>query len=144
MNDKKNILFLCSHNSCRSQMAEGFAKRYFKDEFNIYSAGTKPTSLDALAVEAMKEVEIDICMHRSKNINELGNVKFDFVITVCDRARELCPIFSYKTNKMHKSFEDPSALAESAETKEEKLAFYRKVRDEIKGFILKLPQILEK
>jgi arsenate reductase len=143
MNEKKKILFLCVHNSCRSQMAEGLAKYYLKDKFDFYSAGTKPLAVDPLAIEAMKEIEIDISQNRSKTPQELQNTPFDCVVTLCDRARELCPIFTGKTKKLHQSFEAPLVLAASAETKEEKLKFYRKIRDQIKEFILKLPQMLK-
>lgn len=129
------ILVICTGNSARSQMAEGFFKHYKKD-WEIYSAGTNPKGLNPLSVEAMAERGIDISNYKSKKIDLFLNMQFDYVITVCDNARESCPVFPGKSNYIHWSFKDPAA-AEG--TKEEKLAEFRKIRDKIEnrvsGFI---------
>ncbi len=129
------VLFLCTGNSCRSQMAEGWAKKLFPGVIEAYSAGTKPGAVDPRAVKAMAEAGVDISGHRSKHADELKAIHFDLVVTVCDRAREACPVWFGKAEKLHKSFEDPPFLARSAKTEEEALAPYRKVRDEIKKFV---------
>lgn len=133
----KKILFLCTGNSCRSQMAEGWAKKILPpDKFEAYSAGTKPSFVDPRAIKVMSEVGIDISSHRSKHVDEFKGIDFYAVITVCDKAKETCPVWFGKTAiKLHHSFEDPPALAENAKTEEEALNHYRKVRDEIKSFI---------
>lgn len=142
----KKILFLCTGNSCRSQMAEGLARTILpKDEFEIYSAGTNPSFVDPRAIKVMSEVGIDISNHRSKHVNEFRNVEFYAVITVCDKARETCPIWLGKTKiKLHHSFEDPPLLAKDAKTEEEALSHYRRIRDEIKDFIYQLKEELWK
>lgn len=140
----KKILFLCTANSCRSQMAEGWAKRILpSDEFEVYSAGTNPTSVDRYAIKVMSEVGIDISSHRSKSVDEFKETEFYAVITVCDKAKETCPVWFGKTIlKLHHSFEDPPTLAKNAKTEEEILSYYRKVRDEIKNFIYQLKEEL--
>jgi len=140
----KKILFLCTGNSCRSQMAEGLA-RYFldKNEFEFYSAGTKPSFVDPRAIKVMAEIGIDISNHRSKSVDEFKGMDFYAVITVCDKARESCPVWFGKTvKKIHNSFEDPPFLAKDSKTEEEALSHYRRVRDEIRNFILKLSSLL--
>lgn len=134
------ILFLCSGNSCRSQMAEGLARHLQAGVVDAHSAGTNPKGLNPLAVEVMKEAGIDISGQRSKHINEFKGSKFDYVITLCGDAQESCPFFPGKL--VHHGFADPPKLAENAKTREEKLVHYRRVRDEIKEFVLKLPEIL--
>jgi len=126
------ILVICTGNSARSQMAEGFLK-YYKKEWEIYSAGTKPTGLNPLAVEVMSEKEIDISGYKSKSIDLFLNKKFDYVITVCDNAKESCPIFPGNAKYLHWSLKDPAA---TEGTKEEKLIVFRKTRDEIHDKIL--------
>lgn len=130
------ILILCTGNSCRSQMAEGFLK-YFAPEFEIFSAGTKPEKeVNPNAVKVMNEIGIDISKHYPKNVDKFLGEEFDYVITVCDNAKETCPTFTGKVGKrLHIGFEDP-ALARG--TEEEVLKIYRRVRDEIKDEFLKL------
>ena len=140
--NKLKILFLCTGNSCRSQMAEGWAKHLKADQIEAYSAGVSPKPLDSRAVEVMAEVGVNISSHRSKHLDELKNVKFDCVITVCDNAHESCPVFPRKTKIVHVGFDDPPRLAQNAKTEEEALNIYRRVRDEIKSFVEKLPGYL--
>jgi arsenate reductase len=138
------ILFLCTGNSCRSQMAEGWAKKLKSDVIEAYSAGIETHGLNPNAVKVMKEAGVDISGHRSKNLNELKDVRFDWVITVCDNANESCPVFPGKVNRYHISFDDPPKLAKSAVNEEVALGHYRRVRDEIRTFVEKLPEILTK
>ena len=126
------ILVICTGNSARSQMAEGFLK-YYKKEWEIYSAGTKPKGLNPLAVEVMSEKEIDISGYKSKYIDLFLNKKFDYIITVCDNAKESCPVFPGNAKYLHWSLKDPAA---AKGTKEEKLAAFRKIRDEIQNKVL--------
>jgi arsenate reductase (thioredoxin) len=139
---KLKILFLCTGNSCRSQMAEGWARFLKSDAIDPYSAGTNPRGLDRLAVRAMAEAGVDISGHRSKHMDEFRHVTFDFVITVCDSADESCPFFPGKTARIHRGFDDPPRLAESAKTDEEALLHYRRVRDEIHTWVAAMPQNL--
>jgi len=132
---KKTILFLCTGNSCRSQMAEGFCRKLRGDEFEPYSAGVEPKKLDRRAVEVMKEVGVDISQQKPKSIQELPIKDFDLVVTVCGHANENCPLFPNKTKVIHVGFEDPPLLAKNCSTEEEALEVYRRVRDEIQGFI---------
>jgi arsenate reductase len=132
---KPNVLFLCTGNSCRSQMAEGWAKHLMADRIEAFSAGTEPHGMNARAVEVMREAGVDISGHHSKHVDELANVAFDYVVTVCDHANETCPIFPGKTRRIHVGFDDPPRLAKGAKTEEEALAHYRRVRDEIRQFI---------
>jgi len=139
---KKRILFLCTGNSCRSQMAEGFTRSIWPMRFDAYSAGIEPHSLSASAVEVMAEAGVDISTHRSKHIDELKAISFDYVITVCDHAHEHCPMLPQKTKVIHIGFDDPPRLAEQAKTPEEALDCYRRVRDEIRAFVETLPEKL--
>lgn len=141
MADPKRILFLCTGNACRSQMAEGWARHLLGDKVEVYSAGTNPKGLDPVAVRAMKEVGVDISEHRAKSVEELLDTSFDWVITVCDSAYENCPVFPGRARLMHKSFPDPPALTMGANT-EDTLAVYRKVRDDIKAFVEELEEKL--
>jgi arsenate reductase len=141
---KKKILFLCTGNSCRSQMAEAWTKNLKGNAFEAYSAGIAPKTVDPLAIEAMSEVGIDISSNLSKDISEIGESDFDYVVTVCDNANENCPFYPAKTKRIHKSFEDPPKSAESLRTKEEKMGIYRRVRDEIRDFIEGFPESLDK
>lgn len=136
--DKLKILFLCTGNSCRSQMAEGFAKYLYADVIDAYSAGTEIHGLNQNAVKVMLEAGVDISKNVSKNVKELMHINFDFVITVCDNANETCPVFLGKTKIIHKGFDDPPKLALKFENFEDKLNCYRKVRDEIQSYILEL------
>jgi len=131
---KKNILFLCTGNSCRSQMAEGFARKYCGGEFNVYSAGTKKHGMNARAIKVMQEAGVDISTQFSKTTEELPKMNFDYVVTVCDAAKESCPYFP-GTKIVHVGFEDPPALTKSMTQEEAILNVYRRVRDEIESFI---------
>ncbi len=127
---RKKILFLCTGNSCRSQMAEGLMRNYFKDRFDVCSAGVNPSEVNPNAVNVMKEIGINISKHNSKSVELFLNEKFDFLITVCDNAKELCPVFSGEiANRIHWDFEDPAAFVGKQEEKTEK---FREVRDLIK------------
>ncbi|MCI0666959.1 MAG: arsenate reductase ArsC [Methylococcaceae bacterium] len=144
---KRNVLFLCTGNSCRSQMAEGWARHLQSGSVNAYSAGFEPHGLDPKAVEVMAEVGLDISNHRSRHIDEFRDTKLDVVVTVCDHARETCPVFPVTCKVIHAGFEDPpriaKELAEKGASEEEQLDCYRKVRDQIKIFVERLPEILE-
>ena len=143
MPQKKSILFLCTGNSCRSQMAEAWTRELKGDLFDAYSAGVQPKQVDPRAIKVMNEVAIDISKQKSKDIDSIGNQEFDYVITLCDNAKESCPYFPAKTRLIHKGFDDPPKLAEHARTDKEAIAHYRRVRDEIKSFIMGLPTGLE-
>lgn len=132
---KPRIVFLCTGNSCRSQMAEGFARALLPDVVEPFSAGTRPHGLNPLAVRAMSEVGIDISLHASKSFDQVPVP--DLVVTVCDAAHESCPVIP-GVRILHAPFEDPPRLAQDARTEEEALPHYRKVRDEIHAFILSL------
>jgi len=136
------ILFLCTGNSCRSQMAEGWARVLKSDSIDACSAGVEARGLDSRAVQAMTEVSVDISEHQSKRVDELSGLTFDVVITVCDNAREFCPVFPGKTRVIHVGFEDPPYLARFATTEEEAMEHYRHVRDQIKAFVETLPDSL--
>jgi arsenate reductase len=125
---KKRVLFLCTHNSARSQMAEGLLRHLAGDRFDVFSAGTERTRVHPLAIEAMREVRVDISDQRSKTLDELSGQHFDYVITVCDRANESCPIFPGDTERIHWSFDDPSAATGSDE---QRLRAFRNVREGI-------------
>lgn len=131
---KKRVLFLCTGNSCRSQMAEGFLRHMASDKFEVFSAGVKPTQVNPLAIKVMAEVGIDISKHRSKSAVEFIGQKFDYVITVCDNAKQACPAFPVEYEKIHWDLEDP---AEADGSEEEKIAIFRKIRDEIRQRIAK-------
>ena len=141
---KLNVLFLCTANACRSQMAEGWARRLQGDAIEAYSAGVKPGGLDPRAVRVMAEAGVDIAGQRSKHVGELAGVTFDCVITVCDNARETCPLFPGRTRVIHAGFDDPPHLARDAKTEDEALAPYRRVRDEIRVFVETLPEVLSR
>lgn len=135
MPEKLKILFLCTGNSCRSQMAEAWTRLLKGDRFDAYSAGVQPKPIDPRAIKAMAEAGIDISEQKSKDVDVFGNMEFDYVITLCDNARESCPYFPAKTKLIHQGFEDPPKLAEGASNEEEAMAHYRRVRDEIKAFV---------
>jgi len=136
---KLRVLFLCTGNACRSQMAEGWVRALRGEVIEPYSAGTVPHGLDRRAVAVMAEAGVDISRHRSKSVSELAGATFDYVVTVCDRAREACPIFPGAAKTVHGGFDDPPALAAGAASEEEALAHYRRVRDQIREYILTLP-----
>lgn len=125
---KRKVLFLCTGNSCRSQMAEGLLRHLAGDRFEVASAGTHPAGLNPDAVEVMKEIDINISRHRSKSVKEFLGQQFDYVITVCDRAKETCPIFPSAAALLHWSFDDPAAVEGP---REERRAVFHRVRDEI-------------
>ena len=139
---KLKVLFLCTGNACRSQMAEGWARHLKGSQVEPYSAGIEPHGLDARAVRAMAEAGVDISRHRSKHVRDLGDLAFDYVVTVCGHANEHCPVFPGRTKVVHVGFDDPPRLARGAATEEEALAHYRRVRDEIRAFVERLPQAL--
>ena len=138
---KKNILFICTGNSCRSQMAEGLCRDQWGHEFNVYSAGTKKHGMNERAMKVMKEIGIDISSHYSKTVEELPQTPFDYVITVCDAAKEACPYFP-GGKIIHIGFQDPPALTKEMTNEEEILKVYRRVRDEIGAAIKNLPKVL--
>src|SRR6185295_18984069 len=125
---KQRVLFLCTGNSCRSQMAEGFLRELGGAAFDVASAGVDPTRINPLAVRVMAEAAIDISEQYSKSVDEMTGQDFDYVITVCDRAREACPIFPRAARSLHWSFEDP---AEATGAEDDRLIVFRRVRDEI-------------
>jgi len=143
MERKLTILFLCTGNSCRSQMAEGWAHKLKSDSIDAYSAGIDPQGLNPLAVRAMKEAGVDISSHTSKQVSSLMDIQFDYVITVCGHAHENCPRFPGKSKIIHKGFDDPPYLARDAKSEEEAMTHYRRVRDEIRAFIETLPESLQ-
>ena len=139
---KIKVLFLCTGNSCRSQMAEGWTRRLKGDVIEPYSAGIEAHGLNPKAVQVMAEAGVDISNHRSKHLDELRDVAFDYVVTVCDNANESCPVFPGNVKRLHVSFDDPPRLARSAKSEEEALGHYRRVRDEIHAFVENLPGAL--
>ncbi len=139
---KYRLLFLCTGNSCRSQMGEAWARHLWPDLFDVSSAGIEAHGLNPHAVAVMQEAGIDMTGHRSKTLAELPTRDFDFVVTVCGHADEACPVFPAKTRKIHHGFDDPPRLAKTAKTEEEALAHYRRVRDEIAAFVRRLPVAL--
>jgi arsenate reductase (thioredoxin) len=139
---KIKILFLCTGNSCRSQMAEGWARKLEGDCIEPYSAGIVAHGLNPCAVKVMSEAGADISGQRSKTIAELADVIFDYAITLCNDAAQHCPVFPGKAKVIHRAFDDPPRLAADAKTEEERLAPYRRVRDEIREFILSIPESL--
>jgi len=142
MSTPVKILFLCTGNSCRSQMAEGWARALKKESLRAWSAGVAPRGVDPRAVQVMAEAGIDISAQRSKPVAELKELEFDYVVTLCGHARETCPLFPGRTRVVHHGFEDPPRLAAGANSEEEALAHYRRVRDQIREFIETLPQSL--
>ncbi len=137
------VLFLCTGNACRSQMAEGWARALKGDVLEPYSAGVSAQELDPLAVRVMAEEGVDISAHRAKRVEELDDVRFDYVVTVCDNAREACPVFPAAPHMVHQSFDDPPALIANKTMDDKILPPYRRVRDEIRAFVEKLPATLK-
>lgn len=130
--NKEKVLILCTHNSARSQMAEGILKKIYGDRFEVYSAGTEPSRVNPFAISAMEELGIDISKNKSKSVDCFKDSSIDFVVTVCDSAKESCPTFTGAKHIIHKSFRDPSQFRG---TNEEILSGFRKVRDEIQEWI---------
>jgi arsenate reductase len=129
---KKRVLILCTGNSARSQMAEGLLRHHAGDHFEVFSAGTKPSSVRPEAIAVMREIGIDISDHRSKSVDEFAQSDFDYVLTVCDNAKESCPIFAGDSATFHHDFEDPAAVLG---TEGQRLAVFRRVRDEIRQYL---------
>ena len=137
-----NILYLCTGNSCRSQIAEGWTRLLGGDRVEVQSAGIEAHGKNPRAIEVMQEAGIDISGQQSKTLEELGDIEFDYVVTVCGHAHATCPYFPAKTAVVHRGFDDPPALAKGAATEDEALSHYRRVRDEIREYILTLPGAL--
>lgn len=133
MTEKKKILILCTGNSARSQMAEGLLQHITQGEYDIYSAGTRASIVRSEAIKVLAEIGIDISNNRSKSVEEFIDKDIDYVLTVCDNAKETCPYFPAKTKVIHHSFDDPPAIGESDE--ETTLAIFRRVRDEIEQYL---------
>ncbi len=136
MTAKKRVLILCTGNSARSQMAEGLLRHDAGEQFEVASAGTRPGKVRAEAVAVMKEIGIDISDHRSKSVDEFATQSFDYILTVCDHARETCPTYPGPANRLHHNFEDPAAVEGS---EEERLTAFRKVRDQIRSYLRGFP-----
>jgi arsenate reductase len=139
--EKKKVLFLCTGNSCRSQIAEGWARHLKADSIEAYSAGIRPIGVNPKVIKVMAEAGVDISMHTSKHLDDLQNVDFDYVITLCDNAAQNCPVFSGKAKVLHRPFKDPYF---ATGTEEQIMAEFREVRDKIKAFIETIPESLEK
>ncbi|MEW6749995.1 MAG: arsenate reductase ArsC [Candidatus Latescibacterota bacterium] len=135
----KRILYLCTGNSCRSQMAEGWTRHLRAGEWEAYSAGVEPHGLDPRAVRVMAEAGVDISGQKPKHVDALKDQPFDYVVTVCAPAAERCPLFPGPVRMVHHGFDDPPQLARSAVSEEEALGHYRRVRDEIRAFVERLP-----
>jgi arsenate reductase len=134
MSDKKRVLILCTGNSARSQMAEGLLRHDAGEHFDVESAGTKASAVRPEAIAAMRELGIDISGQRSKNVDKFEGQRFDYVITVCDNARETCPVFFGAAKQLHQSFEDPPAPRVGSD--EERMTTFRRVRDELRAYLL--------
>jgi arsenate reductase len=141
---KMKILFLCTGNACRSQMAEGWTRHLKGDRIEPASAGVAPKGVDPLALQAMKEAGVNMGGQGSKHVDDLKHIDFDYVVTVCDHASENCPLFPGRTRVVHVGFEDPPKLAAGIRDEAEKIGPYRRVRDEIKAFVETLPEGLTK
>ena len=137
MKDKKRVLILCTGNSARSQMGEGLLRHDAGDRFEIESAGTRPSSVRPEAIAVMRELGIDISGHRSKSVTEFDGQHFDYVITVCDSARETCPVFLGGAKRLHHDFDDPAAFDGG---EEERLALFRRVREELRTWLAEFTQ----
>lgn len=135
---KKSVLIVCTSNSARSQMAEGLLRNDAGDRFEVESAGTKPGHVRPEAIAVMKELEIDISGHRWKSVEQFAGQVFDYVLTVCDNAKESCPVYPGHTNRLHHSFDDPAAAQGS---EQERLAVFRRVRDEIRSYLRTFPPV---
>ena len=136
MADKKRVLILCTGNSARSQMAEGLLRSDAGERFTVESAGTKPSTVRPEAIAVMQEVGIDITSHRSKHVDEFAGQNFDYVLTVCDNAKESCPVYPGHANRLHRNFEDPGAVQGSDA---QRLAEFRRVRDKIRDYLKEFP-----
>ncbi len=148
MNNKLKILFLCTGNSCRSQMAEGWTRHLKNNEIEVFSAGIKTHGLNPNAVKVMADAGVDISMQRSQHIDDFRDTKIDYVITVCGHAHETCPFFPADCKVIHVGFGDPpkmaKELADKGASEAEQLSCYASVRDKIKSFVETLPEAIEK
>jgi len=142
-NGPLKVLFLCTGNSCRSQMAEGWTRHLHPGSIDAYSAGIEVKPVDPRAIAVMAEAGVDISDHLSKHVYDVMNLRFDYVITVCSHAQETCPLFPGKAIILHHGFDDPPYLARSAASDDEALPHYRRVRDEIRAFVENLPEMLQ-
>lgn len=142
MTDKIKLLFLCTGNSCRSQMAEGWARALKGDQIEVYSAGIETHGLNPNAVKVMAEAGVDISTHRSQLVTEFPDVAFDYVVTVCGHAHETCPYFPTGAKVVHVGFDDPPKMASKLEGEQAQFNCYRRVRDEIREFVETLPEAL--
>ncbi|MCF8106539.1 MAG: arsenate reductase ArsC [Desulfohalobiaceae bacterium] len=140
---KQRILFLCTGNSCRSQMAEGWVRHLFGEQIEAASAGIVKRGVDPRAIQVMAEAGVDISGQKSKTVEELPDQDFDAVITLCDSANESCPFFPGQVTRLHRGFDDPPSLARAAPDEESAWQVYRRVRDEIQEFVRSLPQRLK-
>lgn len=140
---KQKILYLCTGNSCRSQMAEGWTNHLRGDEFEAASAGVTPKGVDQRAVKVMAEAGVDISSQGSKDVEQFIGQDWDWVVTLCDNANEACPFFPGNVRRVHRGFDDPPSLAKGADGEEQALAHYRRVRDEIKAMVEALPDSLK-
>jgi len=138
--DKIKILFLCTGNSCRSQIAEGWARHLISDVIEAFSAGVSPVSVNSRSIKVMSGAGVDISGQTSKHVDELLGIDFDYVVTLCDNVRERCPLFPDRTIMIHRGFEDPTFVFGS---EQEIMAAFRKTRDQIRAFIETLPESLE-
>lgn len=134
--EKKRVLFICTHNSARSQIAEGLLNALYNDRYKAYSAGTEPSTVNPLAVQVIEEIGIDISHHRSKGVSEFLGMEIEYVVTICDHARQRCPFFPGGKQIVHKGFEDLTAFGGS---EEERMALFRQVRDDIRDWIEETP-----
>lgn len=144
LHEKLKVLFLCTGNSCRSQMAEGWARHLRGDQIEPYSAGIEKHGLNPSAVQVMAEAGVDISGHFSKSLDDLKDVQFDYVVTVCGHAHETCPVFPGLAKVLHVGFDDPPRLARDEPDPDKALDHYRRVRDEIRAFVDTLPDALER
>ena len=135
---KKRVLILCTGNSARSQMAEGLLRHDASDRFDVESAGTQPGTVRPEAIAAMRELGIDISGHRSKHVDEFEGQQFDYVLTVCDNAKESCPVFFGTAKKLHHSFDDPPPASEGTEA--DRVVVFRRVRDELRAYLKDFPE----
>ena len=142
MQAKYRVLFLCTGNSCRSQIAEGWTRHLKGDTIEVSSAGIQAKAVDPRAIQVMAEAGVDISSHHSKSVADFLEQRFDYVVTVCDNARENCPVFPGRAVVVHHGFDDPPKLAAAASTEEEALSHYQRVRDEIRAYVESLPEAL--
>lgn len=138
------VLFLCTGNSCRSQMAEGLARAVLPARIGVYSAGIEKHGLNTRAVAVMQEIGIDISAYKSKTVEEMHGIQFDYVITVCGHAHETCPVFPATTAVIHRGFDDPPFLTQDMQDEQDILNVYRRVRDELRAYVRTLPSIFAK